>query len=96
MNETTKNDSPDLQLSRAFYEAARIRKLKKNDYGGIKEYFPFGHKSYVQMIHTKTTRLVALLKSDTTPENESIDDNLLDLINYASYYYEWRKGILDE
>jgi hypothetical protein len=93
MSETTENDYPD--LSPAFHDAARLRRIKR-DYGGIKEYFPFGNKSFVQMIHVKTQRLVNLNKKDIVPENESIDDNLLDLINYASYYYEWRKGILDE
>ena len=89
MTETTINVSP------AFIKAAEIR-LAKRDYGGIAEYFPFGNKSFVQMIHVKTKRLVNLTKSHAKPQNESIEDNLIDLINYASYYYEWMKGELNE
>jgi len=89
MTETTINVSP------AFIKAAEIR-LAKRDYGGIAEYFPFGNKSFVQMIHVKTKRLVNLTKSLQPPQNESIEDNLIDLINYASYYYEWLKGELHE
>lgn len=95
MNETIENEIP-IPPSPAFIAASKIRRAKKNDYGGIKEYFPFGDKSYVQMIHTKTTRLVSLTKASNQPKHESIEDSLLDLINYASYYYEWRKGVLDE
>ena len=83
------------KISPAFIKAAEIR-LAKRDYGGIAEYFPFGKKSFVQMIHVKSTRLVSLAKSHTIPQNESIEDNLIDLINYASYYYEWMKGDLNE
>jgi hypothetical protein len=95
MSKTTENDPFELKLSPAFIAAAELRQAKR-DYGGIRVYFPFGHKSYVQMIHVKTQRLVNLIESGVPPENESIDDSLLDLLNYASYYYEWRKGVLDE
>ena len=96
MNETIKNDTPLSLLSPAFHEAAKIRFLKKNDYGDIKEYFPFDDLSYIQMIHIKTKRLVSLIKTSNQHEHESIEDNLLDLINYASYYYEFLKGEFNE
>ena len=86
------------KISPAFLKAAEIR-LAKRDYGGIKEYFPYGDMSFAQMIHVKTKRLVHLAdqaRMGIEPTNESIEDNLLDLINYASYYYEWRKGELNE
>ena len=95
MNETTENDHNKV-LSPAFHAAWEIRRSKANDYGGIKEYFPFGDTSYVQMIHIKTKRLINLNKHAGPVNHESIKDNLLDLINYASYYYEWLEGVLDE
>ena len=87
------------KISPAFLKAAEIRQVKGGDYGGIKDYFPYGDMSFMQMIHVKTKRLVHLAdqaRMGIEPTNESIEDNLLDLINYASYYYEWRKGELNE
>ena len=81
-------------ISTAFIKAAEVRKNKQKDYCGIIDYFPFGDKSYVQMIHVKTKRLVSLVDTEVIPENESLEDNLIDLINYASYYWEWLKGEL--
>ncbi len=91
--EKTEND---IKISSAFYAAAKIRNSKRNDYGSIADYFPFGDKSYVHEIHKKTKRIVNLTHEGSEPNWESIEDNLLDLINYASYYYEWRKGVLNE
>lgn len=82
--------------SPAFIAAEKLRHSKKNDYGGIKDYFPFYDKSFAQMIHIKAKRIVNINKSNTQIKHESIKDNLLDLINYASYYYEWLEGVLDE
>jgi len=87
MSKTTKND---LVLSEAFYHAAEIRANKRIDYGGdLKDYFPFGPKSYCHELHKKTKRLVHLEQAGMGPIHESIKDNLLDLINYASFYYEY-------
>ena len=78
------------QLSIAFIEANKIRIAKRKDYGSdLNDYFPFGAKSYCHELHKKTKRLVNLEKSDFIPLHESIKDNLLDLINYASFYYEY-------
>ena len=83
------------ELSLAFFAARDLRR-KKCDYGGIAEYFPFDDKSFIQMIHVKTQRLVNLTRADRVPNYESVKDNILDLINYASYYYEWLEGVLNE
>ena len=82
-------------LSPAFSDAAKLR-VAKRDYGGIVEYFPFDDKSFVHEIHKKSLRLVNLAKIKTQPINESVIDNLLDLINYASYYYEHITGGIHE
>lgn len=82
----TKNEK--IPISDAFIRASRIRKEKQKDYGSINDYFPFGPKSYCHELHKKTKRLVFLELSNSLPTHESVLDNLLDLINYASYYYE--------
>ena len=92
MSEKIENDLGTV-LSPAFIAAAEICNSKRNDYGGdIEEYFPYGHKSYAQMIHVKAKRIVNLAKKQVIPCNESTEDSLLDLINYASFYYDWLKG----
>ena len=78
------------KVSKAFIEANKIRTAKREDYGGdLNDYFPFGAKSYCHELHKKTKRLVNLEKTGSFPKHESIKDNLLDLINYASFYYEY-------
>ena len=84
-----KTTDNDLGISPAFIEAAKIRANKKKDYGGVEGYFPFGPKSYCHELYKKTKRLVTLAKEGSAPLHESVEDNLLDLINYASYYYEY-------
>ena len=51
-------------------------------------YFPFGRKSYVHMIHTKSQRLVSLAQKDGANNFEGVYDTALDLINYASFLAE--------
>lgn len=88
----------DIKLSPAFVKAALIRQ-KKRDYGGISQYFPYGDMSFAQMIHVKSQRLLNLADMERMgeqPINESIEDSLLDIMNYASYWFEWKKGVLDE
>ena len=73
-------------------EAWKIRLSKEADYqrSGVTraDYFPFGMTSYVQMIWLKCQRLRSLHDTPGDPENESIRDTLLDLINYASFAIE--------
>lgn len=53
------------------------------------DYFPFGLKSYAQMIHTKSQRLISLSNKDGSSNFESARDTMLDLINYASFGADW-------
>ena len=80
------------EIPKPFMESAELRKKKGEDYrsGGVemKDYFPFGLKSYVTMIHTKSLRLVSLLSSGNTPNHESVRDTLLDMMNYACFAIE--------
>lgn len=51
-------------------------------------YFPFGHLSYAQMLHTKVQRIASLAQQETAgkkPNNESLQDSYLDCVNYALF-----------
>ena len=78
-----------------FKEVTQIAIKKSQDYNNGADkpksranYFPFGLLSYAQMLHTKTQRLNSLAQQTKKPNNESIRDTLLDLINYASFAVE--------
>ena len=81
----------------SFSLARQIRRKKKSDYqkNEIKllEYFPFGLVSFAQMIHIKSTRLRSLSQSES-PVNESIEDTLLDMLNYVDFTYQFTQGEL--
>jgi hypothetical protein len=66
---------------------------KAQDYGSdqtsVHNYFPFGDQSYVQMLHIKTARLVALTSSNRPANFESRKDTVVDLINYAVFYLDY-------
>ena len=77
-------------------EAAADLKLKKSqDYQGSQfteeDYFPFGHHSYIHMLHTKMLRIRSVAEQDTT-NFESLYDSLIDMINYAAMYGAWVKN----
>ena len=83
------------QISPVFKEVTEIAIKKSQDYNNGKDktqsranYFPFGLLSYAQMIHTKSQRLNSLAQQTKKPNNESIRDTLLDLINYACFTVE--------
>lgn len=66
---------------------------KHEDYNtGVElhDYFPFGDKSYVQMLHVKTLRLRSLV--DRPANFESVKDTLYDLINYSVFYLDFLEG----
>jgi hypothetical protein len=71
--------------------------LKKHqDYGSnqggdtpLEDYFPFGDKSYIQMLHVKTLRLVSLTNGNRDPNHEKVADTVRDLINYAVFYLDY-------
>lgn len=66
----------------------------------LEEYFPFEHRSYVQMIWTKSLRLLNLTnqhyqvtdrggKQPARPNFESIDDTVDDMIAYLVFYRKY-------
>lgn len=76
---------------------AQLLVLQKSlDYNGSEnpgntrdEYFPFGILSYAQMIWTKALRFKNLGQGRAA-NFESLDDTALDLINYCSFFLDWR------
>lgn len=79
-------------------EVADLVTKKAEDYQGetakLDDYFPFHHYSYVQMIWTKTLRLLTLTrrKEGQAINFDSIDDTTKDLIAYAIFYRAYLKG----
>jgi hypothetical protein len=86
--ETQKNE-----FCKAIEKMEQIMFQKGNDYAGEDRLANFKKAGAVSglnaelnclsMIATKVARLGVLLNSDNEPENESIEDSLLDLANYA-------------
>lgn len=83
------------KMSPVFKEVTEIAIKKSQDYNNGNGqptsravYFPFGLLSYAQMLHTKSQRLNSLAQQDRTPNNESVRDTLLDMINYATFAVE--------
>lgn len=75
-------------------KVAELRIRKGQDYNAgpqLEDYFPFGHQSYAQMIHVKTTRihsLLAVMAQGRRPNFDGLLDTLEDLINYSTFYAE--------
>lgn len=78
-----------------FFKAVQIEVKKGEDYnaGTVKfeDYFPFGDKSYVQILFMKALRLVSLVEKDGESNFEGIDDTLMDMIVYANKYAKDRR-----
>lgn len=71
---------------------AALIEAKDKDYNSavpLDSYFPFGHRSYVQMLHTKTSRLVSLVETGQAPKFESIEDTIRDNVAYSAFYLDW-------
>ena len=70
-------------------EAAALKMQKSKDYQGGKwseaDYFPFGHESYMHMLHTKYLRMRNVMEAENT-NFESLEDTLVDMINYSAMY----------
>lgn len=81
-------------MSPVLRDIVELRQKKGQDYNagpGLRDYFPLGHVSYLQMIHLKTTRLhslLAVLSKGGKPNFEGLDDTLKDLLNYTTFYAE--------
>jgi hypothetical protein len=77
-------------------ECAELLERKSQDYNsnGIDrdDYYLYGRKSLMTMIHTKTLRLRSLIDQCPTDVNfESIQDTLKDLANYSAIWIDWER-----
>lgn len=94
-------DMRDKLLESLFDEQKRILKKKSNDYAGEDLLSNFRLAGMIvnqtskhpdainclNLIGTKVARLGQLLNSEKTAENESIQDSVIDLANYAAILY---------
>ena len=73
-------------------DAIALKERKSADYqGGMwteEDYFPFGHKSYLHMVHTKYLRIRSVAEQEDA-NFESLEDSLIDMINYCAMYAAW-------
>ena len=76
-------------------EAADLKMRKSKDYQGSQfteeDYFPFGHLSYIHMMHTKMLRIRSVAEQEST-NFESLYDSLIDMVNYSAMYAAWVKN----
>lgn len=63
---------------------------KQRDYGS-ENIRRFGRQGLMVRMHDKVARLENLLASNNEPENESIFDNVLDVIGYAAIGIMWER-----
>lgn len=83
----------------AFLKCQALMDAKSHDYNKGKiqdaariDYHPYGHTSYMHMLHVKKKRLeslMALRESGAGPKYESLKDSIEDLINYAAFYWSY-------
>ena len=70
-------------------EAIELKERKSADYQGSQfteaDYFPYDDKSYITMLWTKMLRIRSVAEQDN-PNFESVEDSLIDMINYAAMY----------
>ena len=87
-------------------QAISLIEKKGNDYqnpnSSIKQadYFPRGCASILDMIHIKLLRMRSIIEAiqsskEFEPNNESLKDSAIDLINYASFFAAYIDGDID-
>jgi len=98
-----KRDTMDEIFERPFSckvleECIELQLRKAHDYQNpnstVKQidYYPHGLQSLYDILNAKLLRVKSLMESGATPNHESIDDSLRDLINYASFAVAYNHG----
>lgn len=64
---------------------------KQRDYGH-KNISRFGRQGLMVRVHDKVARLENLLSSGRRPNNESIEDNIVDVVGYSCIAMMWEEG----
>lgn len=74
-------------------QAIDLKQKKSKDYQGSQfteeDYFPFGHLSFIHMLHTKMLRIRSVAEQEGEQNFESLTDSLIDMINYSAMYAAW-------
>jgi len=81
----------DEQLAFHVEDISKILVKKQRDYGHH-NIARFGRAGLLVRMHDKVARLENLLQNDTNPENESVVDNFIDVIGYASIGIMWERN----
>lgn len=81
----------DEQLAFHVEDISKILVRKQRDYGHH-NIARFGRAGLLVRMHDKVARLENLLQNDTNPENESVVDNFIDVIGYASIGIMWERN----
>ena len=72
------------------HEAAKLKERKSKDYQGGRwseeDYFPFGDKSYIHMIHTKYLRMRNICEGNQETNFEALEDTLVDMAVYCAMF----------
>lgn len=82
-------------------ECADIQDKKSNDYqssnSSIKQFMHYrrGIDTIHDMIHQKLIRAQSLLESGNKPNNESLEDTYMDMINYCSFAVSFLRRKMD-
>lgn len=88
LHEEEEKVNEDLSIT-IMEEAIALKQRKSADYQGSQfsqdDYFPFGHTSYLHMLHTKMLRIRSVAEQDDA-NFESLEDSLIDMINYSAMY----------
>jgi hypothetical protein len=81
----------DEELAGHVEDISRILVRKQRDYGHY-NIARFGRAGLLVRMHDKVARLENLLQNETNPENESVVDNFIDVIGYASIGIMWERN----
>jgi hypothetical protein len=81
----------DEQLAYHVDDISKILVKKQRDYGHH-NIARFGRAGLLVRMHDKVARLENLLQDGRAPENESVVDNFIDVIGYASIGIMWERN----
>lgn len=73
------------------FDAAKAKLVERGaSYGAllVDEYFPFGVKSYAQMVHLKAARIVSEAHQGRVTQG-SMEDSCEDLLNYTAFLWAY-------
>jgi len=73
--------------------AKKLKQKKMIDYNSNKinrfEYALHNKQTFLDEIYKKILRLINLIDNNIKPNNESINDTLIDIINYSADFYSY-------